>query len=101
VAELIRATKHSVSDSNDADTALLLDADLAILGASPERYRDNADAIRREYSWVDEAAYRSGRGEVLGSFLRRDRIYRTERMAELREEFARSNLRAEITRLRS
>src|SRR5262249_47690617 len=55
MAELIRATAHVGAAEVDADTAILLDADLAILGAAPERYDRYARAIRREYAWVPEA----------------------------------------------
>jgi predicted metal-dependent HD superfamily phosphohydrolase len=101
VADLIRATAHTTAVPADAESAILLDADLAILGAEVGRYRRYADAIRGEYAWVDDAAYREGRAKVLETFLARDRIYRTERMFAAGEEAARANLRWEVERLRS
>ena len=52
VARLILDTKHDRSYIEDIDTQVLLDADLAILGTTPEKYQQYARAIRQEYSWV-------------------------------------------------
>jgi predicted metal-dependent HD superfamily phosphohydrolase len=100
VAAMIRATAHTSAGDMNADTAVLLDADLAILSAEEKRYGRYAADVRREYAWVPEAAYRTGRTKVLEGFLARPRIYRTERMHAAAEEAARTNLRAEIERLR-
>jgi predicted metal-dependent HD superfamily phosphohydrolase len=100
VAAMIRATAHTAVDEVNADTAVLLDADLAILSAEERRYARYAADIRREYAWVHEAAYRTGRMKVLEGFLARPRIYRTERMHAAADEAARANLRMEIERLR-
>jgi predicted metal-dependent HD superfamily phosphohydrolase len=101
VAAMIWATKHTIAGEVDADTAVLLDSDLAILSAEERRYARYAADIRREYEWVPEDAYRAGRKKVLETFLNRPRIYRTERMYAAAEEAARTNLRAEIERLTS
>ena len=70
VAALIMKTKtHDAGD--DADAQVLLDADLAILGASEPAYLDYAKKIRQEYAWVPEPEYRQGRRRVLESFLSR------------------------------
>jgi predicted metal-dependent HD superfamily phosphohydrolase len=74
---------------------LLLDADLAILGSSPDLYDAYAAAVRREYAWVSPSDWLSGRRRVLDSLLRRERIYRTASMPGAREETARLNLRRE------
>jgi predicted metal-dependent HD superfamily phosphohydrolase len=100
VATMIRATAHTAAGEVDSDTAVLLDADLAILSAEEGRYARYAADIRREYAWVGESAYRAGRAKVLQGFLDRPRIYRTERMHAAAEEAARKNLRAEIEGLR-
>ena len=99
VRELILATEHTSVASTDADTMILLDADLSILSADEWRYVRYADAIRQEYEWVDADAYRIGRTAVLQAFLNRERIYRTERFHSLGEEPARRNLKWEIDRL--
>jgi predicted metal-dependent HD superfamily phosphohydrolase len=95
VADLIRKTKTHES-SGDADTQVLIDADLAILGASESVYRIYAEQIRREYAWVKETAYGKGRRRVLQSFLDRPRIFELLRHLE---EPARGNLAAEIAHL--
>jgi len=95
VAAMIRATAHTAALA-DGDTVILLDADLAILGAEEKRYGRYAQAIRQEYSWVDDNAYRTGRARVLESFLKRERIYRTQRMFEAGEQAARENMRREL-----
>jgi predicted metal-dependent HD superfamily phosphohydrolase len=100
VATLINATAHGTPAEIDADTAVLLDADLAILAAEEKRYRRYASAIRQEYVWVEEEAYRTGRAQVLANFLARPRIYLTERMFVAAEEAARVNMAAEIESLK-
>jgi predicted metal-dependent HD superfamily phosphohydrolase len=58
-----------------------------------------AAAIRREYAWLPEARYRTGRIAVLQQFLQRRFIYHTGPMRQEREEQARKNLVSEIARL--
>jgi predicted metal-dependent HD superfamily phosphohydrolase len=97
LGQLIHATAHfTPAEAPDSDTAALLDADLAILGAAPERYLRYSNDIRREYLWVPEAEYRSGRIAVLRRFLARSRIYHHEITFNEREEQARRNLLGEI-----
>jgi predicted metal-dependent HD superfamily phosphohydrolase len=100
VGVMIRSTAHTTAGRFDADTAVLLDADLAVLGADEPRYVRYAADIRREYAWVEDSAYRIGRTKVLQGFMARPRIYRTERMHAIADEPARRNLQAEIDRLR-
>lgn len=99
VAAMIRSTAHLEAGEVDADTAVLLDADLAILSAEEKRYARYVADIRQEYAWVEEGAYRAGRTKVLEHFLARPRIYRTERMHAAADAAARKNLREEIARL--
>ncbi|HXG12693.1 MAG TPA: hypothetical protein VNK04_23245 [Gemmataceae bacterium] len=98
-AAMIRATQHHQVLAGDRDCQVLLDADLAILGALPPRYAEYAADIRREYAWMPEAEYRVGRSRVLQAFLRRKPIYFTEPMRAALEERARQNLRAELAAL--
>jgi predicted metal-dependent HD superfamily phosphohydrolase len=96
---LILLTKTHEPAAGDRAGQFLIDADLAILGASESEYDAYARAIRKEYAWVDEARYRTGRRAVLETFLRRPRIYRTDAMFAQREEAARRNLRREMESL--
>lgn len=94
VAALVMATAGHDADAV-GDTALFIDADLAILGAAPKTYRAYTAAIRREYAWVPLDEYRAGRAAVLDGFLTRDRIYHGSPFIEMFEERARGNLRTE------
>jgi predicted metal-dependent HD superfamily phosphohydrolase len=83
----------------DPDSPILLDADLAILGAAEPDYARYARAIRQEYAWVPEEQYRHGRTRVLQGFLQRGRIYLTEPMFQALEARARANVTREIQSL--
>ena len=50
VADLINMTKVHKADAKDGDAALMMDIDMAILGASPARYKEYAAAIEAEYT---------------------------------------------------
>jgi predicted metal-dependent HD superfamily phosphohydrolase len=103
VTQLIRATAHLSDDRppGDRETAILLDADLAILGAAPERYARYAGAIRQEYSWVPEPEYRAGRAKVLDRFLARPRVFWNDLAYQEGEARARANMLAERANLLS
>lgn len=114
VVELIEATAHpgpSAPGSGDIDangvsaealeTAVLLDADLAILGADPNDYRAYVAGVRAEYGHVDDTGWRTGRSAVLHSLLGHDPLFRTTPMRAERERRARANLTAELAGLRS
>lgn len=99
IAALILATrKHELSDDS-LDAKLFLDADLAILGASQERYERYAAGVRNEYSHVPEADYRAGRSAVLKKFLERPRLYYSDEMRARFETPARANIAGEIENL--
>jgi predicted metal-dependent HD superfamily phosphohydrolase len=98
---LILATRRHEAEGDVPDLNLFLDADLSILGAEWETYLAYSEAIRREYSWVPDAAYREGRLKVLTNFLGRERLYYTEPLAVRFEARARSNLSNEIRALSS
>jgi predicted metal-dependent HD superfamily phosphohydrolase len=100
VQALVLATKgHSASD--DADTRLLLDIDLAILGAAPARFDEYERQIRAEYAHVTEAEYRFGRAEVLAAFLGRPRVYLTAAFHDALEHRARENLGRSLSALQA
>jgi predicted metal-dependent HD superfamily phosphohydrolase len=101
IVQLIWATTHTGDPPALRDAQVLLDADLAILGASEERYARYARDIRKEYAWVPEPDYRAGRAGVLRRFLAAPRIYHTQLMFEEGDERARTNLRAELASLQA
>lgn len=83
------------------DARLFLDFDLSILGAPEEIYDQYETNIRREYEWVPEDRYVSGRSAVLSAFLNRDRLYFSETGHGLWESAARRNLARALKRLRN
>jgi predicted metal-dependent HD superfamily phosphohydrolase len=96
VAFLILKTKTHEAGDDDTDSQVLIDADLAILGASESAYRAYAEKIRQEYAWVPEPDYRIGRRQVLERFLTRPRVFH---LLAHQEKPARRNIAAEIVRL--
>lgn len=98
---LILLTKGHRAEAGDRMGQVLLDADLAVLGADEAAYDRYAAAIRREYAWVPEGQYRAGRTRVLEDFLRRPCIYHTDEMHARAEAAARRNLAREVAELRS
>jgi len=77
----------------------MLDIDLSILGYSPEKYSQYKKNIRKEYSWVPENDYVSGRKKVLESFLKKQKIFQTEYFYSKYEQNARINIQEEIRAL--
>lgn len=101
VAEMIVATEHHPDVAvPDADTAVLLAADLAVLAADPAAYSDSVRRIRREHAHLDDAAWRAGRGAFIDRLLARASIYPTALGLTTWERRARANLTAEAAALR-
>lgn len=101
VASMIEATEHDASGSEHVggDTAILLDADLAILGADPAGYSTYVAGVRSEYRHVDDDDWTGGRAGVLRGLLQRPTIYRTATGRGRWEERARANITAELAAL--
>lgn len=99
VERLILATRHAaIPEAGDA--ALMVDLDLAILGAPSERFERYEEGIRAEYAWVPEAVFRSKRADLLEGFLARTVLFATETFRLRLESQARANLARSIERLR-
>jgi predicted metal-dependent HD superfamily phosphohydrolase len=100
VGLMIEATEHRAdnTDNTAGDTAVLLDADLAILAAEPAGYSAYVAGVRSEYRHVDDDEWRTGRTAVLDGFLQRPTIYLTASGRQLWEQRARANLTAELAR---
>jgi predicted metal-dependent HD superfamily phosphohydrolase len=98
VRALVLATEHRQPPS-DPDAQLLVDVDLAILGAPRERFDESDVQIRREYAHVPEPDFRSGRRAILSGFLARPRLYSTRRFGDMLEGPARENLGRALARL--
>ena len=101
VGSMIEATEHGASAAAPAigDTAILLDADLAILGADPAGYSAYVTGVRAEYRHVADDDWHTGRAAVLRSFLDRPTIYLTATGRDRWEARSRANLAAELAEL--
>ena len=100
VGAMVRATAgHAAPDGADADVAVLLDADLAVLGAEPAAYQAYVTGVRAEYAHVDPAAWRAGRGQVLRDLLGRRPLYATAPGRARWASRAAANMTAELATL--
>ncbi|MET9847726.1 hypothetical protein ACFZC6_28875 [Streptomyces ossamyceticus] len=99
VARLVRLTVTHDPADDDPNGEVLCDADLAILASSPDAYAAYAAAVREEYGFVPDDAFREGRAAVLRHLLTLPRLFRTPYGQREWEERARANLRAELTEL--
>jgi predicted metal-dependent HD superfamily phosphohydrolase len=95
---LILATRHSESPA-PGDAGLMVDIDLAILGASEIRFEEYETQIHQEYDWVPAPVFRPTRARILQGFLDRERIYSTAAFAARFEARARMNLLRALARL--
>ena len=95
VEQLIMATQHDATPVR-SDEQLLVDIDLAILGAAPERFAEYDRQVRAEYRWVPGFLYKMKRKEVLRSFLSRPSIYCTDYFRTHHEAQARINLSGRV-----
>ncbi|HCZ35869.1 MAG TPA: hypothetical protein DHV26_08075 [Cytophagales bacterium] len=93
-AEFILATKKHEPVNFEVD--LFTDADLSILGASPEKYQQYAADVRKEYSIYPDLLYKPGRKKVLQYFLEMKQIFKTDEFYEKYERVARQNLEFEV-----
>jgi len=83
------------------EEALLVDADLAVLGAEPNDYSAYARGVRAEYQHVSDNNWRVGRSAVLRGFLALPHLYSTATMRSERGARARANLTAELAALQA
>lgn len=94
---LILATKKH--ENADEEINLFTDADLSILGSTPEIYKTYATLIRKEYNVYRDFMYNPGRKKVLRHFLKMDRIFKSKEFSERYEQSARLNLSEELESL--
>ncbi len=98
VAVMIEGTAGH-ADPPDLASAILFDADLAILGASPEHYERYRLGVREEYSHVSDDDWRLGRPRVLQAYLDRPHIFATTTGRNRWAGAARTNLEQELADL--
>lgn len=100
VGEYIAATAPAFELRDPvAPLAHLLDADLSIFAASPQRYEEYTVSVRAEYAHLTAADFAAGRAKILTTYLERTSIYHTEPAQQLWDQRARRNLQREVTRL--
>jgi predicted metal-dependent HD superfamily phosphohydrolase len=99
VVRLVELTGDHTVAPGDAAGAVLVDADLSILGAEPAAYDRYAAGVRAEYAHVAADGWRAGRAAVLRSFLGRPAIFQTAAGRERWEAAARANLARELAAL--
>lgn len=99
VADLVNAIVRHAPDPADFDAAVLNDADLAMLAAEPQRYKEYKSAIRAEYAHVPTDVYLKARIRVIERLLARKSLFLSP-MGAAWEEPARQNLDMELHRLR-
>jgi predicted metal-dependent HD superfamily phosphohydrolase len=99
VARLVRLTATHAAEPGDRNGAVLCDADLAILAAAPAAYAAYTAAVREEYAFVPEDAFRVGRAAVLEQLLALPRLFSTPYGEQEWEARARQNLAAELRQL--
>jgi predicted metal-dependent HD superfamily phosphohydrolase len=99
VVRLVLLTADHRVEPGDRNGALLADADLAILGTSPDRYRRYVEAARSEYAAFPDDEFAAGRSTVLTKLLDLDPIYRLATHREAWEARARENMRTELAAL--
>ena len=97
VATIVRATRTHDAAATGRE-AIVLDADMAILGAEPDRYARYLTDVRREYAHFDDAAFATGRRAFVEELLQRQRLFATDTGVDLWERSARRNLEAELRR---
>ena len=96
VTRLVRLTVTHAPEADDLNGQVLCDADLAILAAPPEPYAAYTAAVREEYAFVPDDAFRAGRAAVLRQLLGLPRLFRTPHGEREWESRARHNLATEL-----
>jgi predicted metal-dependent HD superfamily phosphohydrolase len=92
------ATRHkAVPRGTDAE--ILVDIDLSILGAAPDRFDEYERQVREEYAWVPDFLFRRERKAILKEFLARPQIFSSTHFRGRYEQQARSNLERSLERL--
>jgi predicted metal-dependent HD superfamily phosphohydrolase len=83
----------------DAEAALFLDCDMAILGAPAPDYLAYREGVRTEYAHVPSLMYRRGRRTFLERLLARPRIFLSDDFHGRLDAAARANIRGELANL--
>lgn len=104
ISKLIIATDRR-SPPSSVDTGVLVDVDLAILGASEVRFREYETQIRWEYAHLSDEVYLRARTQFVARLLKKCKsgghIYCTPEFRRDLEPRALANLQASLKRMRA
>jgi predicted metal-dependent HD superfamily phosphohydrolase len=106
VAGLVSATAGHLDGGGSGGEAVpleqqvLLDADLAVLGAEPAAYAAYVNGVRSEYGHLTPHEWADGRSQILRLLLGRAALYATAPARSWWDARARANLTAELAGLR-
>jgi predicted metal-dependent HD superfamily phosphohydrolase len=100
VERLVLLTAGHDPEPDDANGAVLCDADLAVLASPAPAYVGYASAVREEYAHLSDADFTAGRIAVLEHLLALPALFRTPDARGWTEP-ARANLAAELSLLRA
>jgi predicted metal-dependent HD superfamily phosphohydrolase len=106
VAGLVSATAGHLDGGGGGGEAVpleqqvLLDADLAVLGAEPAAYAAYVNGVRSEYGHLTPHEWADGRSQILRRLLGRAALYATAPARSWWDARARANLTAELAGLR-
>jgi predicted metal-dependent HD superfamily phosphohydrolase len=100
VERLVLLTAGHDPAPDDANGAVLCDADLAVLAGPPDAYVAYASAVREEYGHLSDEEFTAGRIAVLEHLLALPALYRTPEAARQWADRAAANLTAELSLLR-
>lgn len=98
VATIVEGLARHSAPGDGSDSAVLSDADLAILASDPQRYRQYLNKVREEYAHIPAHDYLEARRAIVGRLLSRSPLY-TSPLGRGWERQARENLTAELTRI--
>ncbi|MFE0809431.1 hypothetical protein ACFW4M_13375 [Streptomyces sp. NPDC058794] len=99
VARLVRLTVTHAPAEDDRDGQVLCDADLAVLASPPSAYAAYTAAVRQEYHFVPDDAFRAGRAAILRQLLDLPSLFHTPHGRREWEATARYNLTGELEML--
>ncbi|HVT79214.1 MAG TPA: N-methyl-D-aspartate receptor NMDAR2C subunit [Phycisphaerae bacterium] len=100
IDRLIRVTEHKAPPARP-DEEVVVDIDLSILGQPPAIFDAYEQAIRKEYGFVTDDAFRKGRAAILRRFLARPGIFATDCFRGQYEAQSRVNLTRSLQILES
>lgn len=96
---MIEATQ--LHHSEDNQTQLFLDADMAILGSSSAQYSQYLKALKREFNSIPKVLYNRGRKRFIMQTLSAEKIFNSDYFGQRYEQQARENLTNEMARIQA